>query len=41
MSNRHPKGKLEGNWHIEYDPNMYTPGRRKKTCKFYDMDKKC
>ena len=41
MSNRHPKGRLEGNWHVEYEPNMYTPGRRKETCKFYDMDKKC
>ena len=41
MSNRHPKGRLEGNWHIEYEPNMYTSGRRKKTCKLYDMDKKC
>lgn len=34
MSNRPPKGKLEGNWHIEYEPNMYTPGRRKKYVNF-------
>ena len=41
MNNKHPKGKMEGNWHIEYEPNLYTPGRKKRTCKFYDTDKKC
>lgn len=34
MSNRHPKGRLEGNWHVEYEPNMYLQDVEKKHVNF-------
>ena len=32
MSNRHPKGRLEENWHVEYATNKNTITTRFMSC---------